>query len=239
MPPTPFELREKAGWSYYALPEFEATGIVHGFFTGRTPSHRMEGRERQDFLDAFRLKDTAIMLQEHGDTVHVVEGGRRPSSGDGIILLEKGVAGIIKTADCLPVILADPGFPMAAIVHAGWRGTAKRIVASAIRRMADLGAKREDMAALMGPAIGPCCYEIQEDVRDVFVKEGFSGGVIRRREGGGLSLDLKAANRETLLGEGVERIHDAALCTYCSGGLFHSFRKGEKDRRQINFVSLR
>ena len=236
---TPFELREKAGWSYYCVPALEEAGIVHGFFTRRTPSHRMEGAERQAFLDAFSLNDIAIMAQEHGDTAHVVKGGYRPSSGDGMVLLEKGVAAIIKTADCLPVILAEPGFPMAAIVHAGWRGTAKRIVAAAIRRMADLGAQRSNIIALMGPAIGACCYEIKADVRDVFIKEGFSDAVIHHKHDGALSLDLKAANRETLAGEGIVRIHDAALCTFCSEGLFHSFRKGEKERRQINFVSLR
>ena len=199
----------------------------------------MEGAERRRFLDAFSLKDLAILTQEHGDTVHVVQGSVRPETGDALVVLDKGVAAVVKTADCLPVILADPAVPVAAIVHAGWRGTAKRIVAAAIRRMEGLGAEPKRIVALMGPAIGVCCYEVREDVRDVFVKAGFSGGVIRRTPGGALSLDLKAANRETLMKEGIERIYDAALCTFCSDGLFHSFRKGEQSRRQINFVSLR
>ncbi len=232
-----FELRKKGDWSYYYMPWLEQRGIAHGFFTGLTPSHRMEGQQRQDFLDAFSLRDLVIMAQEHGDRVHVVEKGERPTSGDGIILREKGVAGIIKTADCLPVILAEPDHPMVAVVHAGWRGTALRIVGKAVARMAELGVERKKIVALLGPAIGPCCYEIQKDVRDIFIREGFSSRVVRE-EKGRLTLDIKEANREALGAEGVETIFDAGLCTLCTGGLFHSFRGGEPDKRQINFVSL-
>jgi polyphenol oxidase len=231
-----YEKKEKAGWTYYCVPALEARGIVHGFFTSRTPPYNMEGEERRRFLDAFGLDDLVIMSQEHGDEVHVVEKGERPASGDGIILLEKGVAGIIKTADCQPVILCEPDFPVAAIVHAGWRGTASRIAGKAVGMLAGLGAERKKIIALFGPAIGPCCYEVQKDVADVFSKEGFSPDVVRHVDGS-LRLDLGAANRETLMKEGVEVICDAGLCTLCSG-LFHSFRAGELVRRQINFVSL-
>jgi len=231
-------LGEKAGWSYYYIPELEEKGITHGFFTGRSPSHRLDGEERQGFLDAFALHDLAVMTQEHGDSVHLVRDGYRPSSGDGIVVLEKGVAAIIKTADCLPVILAAPDYPAAAIVHAGWRGTVKRIAGKAVNKLAGLGVDRKKIIAVLGPSIGPCCYEIQSDVEGVFASEGFSSAVVRRT-GSSLMLDIREANMETLKQEGIGRIYDMALCTFCSGNLFHSFRRGEKDRRQINFVSLR
>lgn len=231
-------LGKKAGWSYYYVPELEERGITHGFFTGSSPSHRLDGDERREFLEAFALKDLAVMTQEHGDCVHLVQDGYRPSSGDGIVVLEKGVAGIIKTADCLPVILAEPDYPVAAIIHAGWRGTVKRITAKAVGKLVDLGADKQKITAVLGPSIGPCCYEIQKDVEEVFAGEGFSPRVVRRTENS-LMLDIREANMEILKDAGISHIYDIALCTFCSGNLFHSYRRGDKDRRQINFVSLR
>ena len=231
-------LARKAAWSYYHLPELHERGVTHGFFTSLTPSYRMEGEDRRKFLEAFSLKDIAIMSQEHGDTVHIVRDGYRPTSGDGIVVLEKGIAAIIKTADCLPIILAEPDYPVAAIVHAGWRGTARRITGKAVQELVRLGADRRKIIAVLGPSIGPCCYEIGKEVEEIFAAEGFSPRVVRRA-GDSLMLDIREANREVLNDEGVEQVHDLALCTFCSSGLFHSYRRGEKEMRQINFVSLR
>ncbi|MDR2017557.1 MAG: peptidoglycan editing factor PgeF [Syntrophobacterales bacterium] len=232
-----YRIREKAGWSYYCLPELEKRGVTHGFFTKLSPSHRMEGVERREFLEAFSLKDLVIMSQEHGDHVHVIDGEQRPAVGDGIVVLKRGIAAIIKTADCLPVILAEPEYPVAAIVHAGWRGTAKRIVGKAARRLMDLGVNPKKIIAVLGPAIGACCYEVQKDVQDIFIAEGFSPCAIRQADGS-VTLNIKEANKTTLKDEGIEQIHNMDFCTFCSGNLFHSYRRGEKDRRQINFVSL-
>jgi polyphenol oxidase len=233
-----FELRRLGNWSYYYVLEIEKAGIVHGFFTKESPLPLLDGEERDRFLRVLGLKDLIIMRQEHGSEVHTVSGAGRPASGDGLIILEKGVAGIIKTADCLPIIIADPGYPMASIVHAGWRGTVKRITQKAVRSMADLGAKKGRMVALLGPSINECCYRVGEEVYREFQSAGFSERTFTRRENA-LFLSLRQANREMLEQGGVERIVDADFCTFCTAGLFHSFRKGETERRQINFVSLK
>jgi polyphenol oxidase len=132
----------------------------------------------------------------------------------------------------------EPSCPMAGIVHAGWRGTAKRITGKAVRMMVEAGAKISNITALLGPAIGPCCYEVKGDVSEIFVKEGFSDRVVRR-EGETVYLDIKEANRETLMEAGVDNVYDIGLCTYCSGEHLHSYRRGDRDKRQINFVVLR
>ena len=178
----PFELRQINDWSYYCLPELEKAGIAHGFFTKESPSHTFTGKDRTAFLEAFSLRDLIIMDQEHGDEIHVVKNGERPERGDGIILLERNVAAIIKTADCLPVIIVEPDYPMAAIVHAGWRGTAQKITQKAVEKMVMLGARREKIVALLGPSIRACCYEVGEEVRDIFRKEGFSEGVFQEEK---------------------------------------------------------
>jgi YfiH family protein len=233
-----FERAQKGGWSYYRVPELEAAGILHGFFTMASPYVEPHGKDGKAFLDAFALRRFVVMDQEHGDVIHVIRDGERPKSGDGIIIIEKDVAGIIKTADCLPIIIAAPGLPVAGIVHAGWRGTAAKITRKAVQKMAELGAEREGLIVLMGPSIGPCCYEVKEDVSGIFRNEGFPDRIFRE-DGDATYLDIREANRELLRREGIKNIYDAGLCTYCSGGLFASYRRGERGSRQINFVSLK
>lgn len=193
--------------------------------------------ERAWFLNAFELNDLIIMRQEHGEEVHVIKGGFRPVSGDGLILLEKGIAGIVKTADCLPIVVCEPDYPVVSIIHAGWRGTAKRIVVNAIEKMVQIGVKRNKMSAILGPSIGSCCYEVKEDLYNVFMDENFSGSIFKYKNDS-IFLDIKQANIDMLKDEGIENIFDIDICTRCSGGAFHSYRGGEKEKRQINFVSL-
>lgn len=234
----PFELRQINGWSYYFLPELEKAGIVHGFFTKKSPSHAFMGKDRTTFLETFSLQDLIVMDQEHGDEVHVIKNNERPVRGDGIILIERNVVAVIKTADCLPVIIVEPDYPMAAIVHAGWRGTAQKITQKAVEKMVTLGARREKIVALLGPSIGPCCYEIGEEVRDIFRKEGFSESVFTKKNNS-VNLDLRQANRELLAAESIKHVYDTGLCTFCGDDIFASYRKGERSIRQINFVSLK
>jgi YfiH family protein len=225
-----FELKQTGVWSYFQWPELESTPIVHALFTRKSPSANMDSEERLRFLAAFSLKDLVIMSQEHGDTFHLIQHGERP--------LEENVAAVIKTADCLPIIICEPDYPMGAIIHAGWRGTAKRITEKVILAMVRLGVNVDRMIALLGPSIGPCCYEVKDDVASAFRNAGFSDQVFRQR-GHALFLDLCAANIEIMRALGVRRIHPAGLCTYCSRDLFVSYRKGETAHRQLNFVSLR
>jgi polyphenol oxidase len=232
-----FEVRKNGAWTYYCLPSLEEKGIAHGFFGKVSPPERPGDEGWKQFLRAFGLRDALAMRQEHGDMFHVVTEGVRPERGDALILLERGVAGIIRTADCLPIIIADPEYPMAAIVHAGWRGTAKRIVAKVVQGMCAIGAKPERLTALLGPSIGPCCYEVGEDVREVFSGNGFPDRIFSRRDGS-LFLDIRAANTALLVQEGIASIHDIGLCTYCRNDIFASYRRGEKEIRQVNFVSL-
>jgi len=233
-----FELRHINGWSYYYLPELEEAGIVHGFFTKRSPALSLFKDRRNTFRGLFSIKDTVIMDQEHGDEIHVIKDGERPRRGDGVILVERNVAGIIKTADCLAVIVVEPDYPMAAIVHAGWRGTAQKITQKAVEKMVRLGAQRDKMTALFGPSIRSCCYEVGEDVCDIFKKEGFSEEVFKKKNNS-VHLDLRQANAELLTEAGVDRIYDTGLCTCCTDGIFASYRRGDRALRQINFVSLK
>ncbi len=234
----PFELTTTGGWSYYHVPGRENAGIVHGFMTRTSDAILRDSGRRAAFMAAFSAKEMIILDQEHGDAVHVITGGERPRTGDGLVLVEPGVIGVIKTADCLPVILCAPGYPVCAIVHAGWRGTALLIAGKAVAAMVDLGVPAASICALIGPGIGPCCYNVGEDVRAAFKAAGIDDEVFERR--GRLTfLDLKKANRRILVAEGVHDIHDVNLCTSCGGALFFSARRDGQQGRQINFVLIK
>jgi YfiH family protein len=233
-----FELGKIADWSFFRMPELEKSGIIHGFCTGSSPSNLLHEETQQYFLDAFSLNNLVILNQEHSDEVHVISNGQKPGSGDGLIILEKNVAGIIKTADCLPVIVCDALYPMASIIHAGWRGTVKGIVRKAVLVMEQLGSRKENMVALLGPSIGPCCYEVKDDVYSIFNKDGFPEHIFSKKNNT-LFLDLKQANAWVLRKGGINKIYDFDMCTYCNNDLFHSFRRGDTGKRQISFVSLK
>jgi purine-nucleoside/S-methyl-5'-thioadenosine phosphorylase / adenosine deaminase len=139
--------------------------------------------------------------QVHG--ARVVVDAEDTEEADGQATTAFDVAAIVLTADCLPVALAGPG--VVAMVHAGWRGLANGVLEAGV---AATGA----VAAAIGPGIGPCCYEVGDDVRAVF-------GTSDR------TLDLKAIARERLRAAGVTEVHDCGLCTACDAERFFSHRR--------------
>ena len=135
----------------------------------------------------------------------------------------------VKTADCVPVLIADSKTGAFAAVHAGWRGTSASIVLGAIKQLqSEYGARAEDLRAAIGPAANSCCYEVGREVIDRF-KERFpeSGHLFTPTRDGHARIDLQTANRDQLAGAGVnlERIHIASLCTMDRTDLFFSYRR--------------
>ena len=136
---------------------------------------------------------------------------------------------MVKTADCVPVLIADAKTGAFAAVHAGWRGTSASIVLSAIRQLqSEYGVRAENLRAAIGPAANSCCYEVGREVIDQF-KQGFplSAHLLTPTRDGHARIDLQTANRDQLAGAGVspDRIHIAPLCTMDRTDLFFSYRR--------------
>ncbi|HOV89318.1 MAG TPA: peptidoglycan editing factor PgeF [Syntrophorhabdaceae bacterium] len=233
-----YQLKKRGDWSYFYIPDLEEKGLLHGFFTALSPVITQNNDHNNIFLDTFGLKDLIVLHQEHGDKVHVIKDGYKPRAGDGIIITEKNTAGVIKTADCLPIVLFEPHYPMVAIIHAGWRGTKERITEKALKEMIGLGAKEKDVIVILGPSVNMCCYDVGEEVYGAFRLMGFSDLIFKRAEDK-IFLSMRDANKEILFQHHVSVIYDINICTYCSDGLFYSYRRGHREKRQINFVSLR
>jgi hypothetical protein len=190
-------------------------GVQHAFGTRRSTIS-------QDGMASLRQIHSAEVLAaaEEGCT----------GDGDALIATRPGLAVSIRTADCLPILLADPRRGVVAAVHAGWRGTAGRIVAAAVNRMCGQhGCDSASIHAAIGPGIGPCCYQVGPEVARQFGQEGT------------VHLDLAAANREQLLETGVVASHidTIGLCTRCRADLFHSWRRdGAAAGRMISYIRL-
>ena len=151
---------------------------------------------------------------------------------DALISSTPNVLLTVKTADCVPVLLGDPGSGAFAAVHAGWRGTSSSIVKLAVQSLErEYGACAENLRAAIGPAANACCYEVGADVINVF-KERFSAAdhLFTPTRDGHARIDLHAANRLQLLDVGVPetRIHAAPLCTMDRNDLFFSYRQEKK-----------
>lgn len=178
-----------------------------------------------------------LLRQVHGDRVlHAGPAMRGGEEADGLVLLEsdrpRRVAAV-RTADCVPLLLADAEGRAVAAVHAGWRGTAAAVVKRAVELLAELGIPRARLIAAMGPAIGPCCYEVGEEVLGAVAEAtGVRAEVIEAPGGVERKLDLRLANRLQLEDAGLApaAIHAAPHCTACSERLFFLHRRGRSGR---------
>jgi len=171
-------------------------------------------------LDPSRV---ATNQQVHGAELSYGEAALADTpEADGHVIAAPGIAGLIYTADCLPVAVAGPGG--VAMLHCGWRGLAAGII--------DRGAAAvEATHAAIGPGIGPCCYEVGDEVLAAFAAAGEGAA-------SGRMLDLPEVARRHLRQAGVEEIESAALCTCCEEELFFSHRRDGGPGRQAGVAWL-
>lgn len=247
----------KGGFSRAYCPQ-DAPGELNLGFTTED-NRQIVACNRQLLAEAVtgdRTTPQVPLRQFHSNLV--VQTGRSdaareaPRKADGQITNEPGLLLAVQTADCTPILVADRRLRAVAAFHAGWRGTAKRIVESGIGRMRlAFGSRPQDLVAAIGPGIGSCCYAVGEDVFSAFESqfsyalelfhEVADTGPVRKRYpmlfltqrapghssiGPSLHIDLIDANRRQLLAAGLkpESIQVIGGCTQCNPELFFSHR---------------
>lgn len=167
----------------------------------------------------------------HGAQVFTInKHNRQPLMGqaDGLITAEPGIFLFMRFGDCTPLIFFDPVQHAVGLTHAGWRGTLKNAAGATIEAMVNqLGCSPKDIITVIGPAIGPCCYEVGPEVISA-ATAAFSepGSLFTRRNGKSrhAHFDLWEANRRQLAGAGVTQIIQSELCTACRTDAFFSHR---------------
>ncbi len=185
-----------------------------------------------DALD-FDVNNLVLTRQTHSDIVRVVT--KSDARGldhhdypecDALITNDVGIALIVFTADCTPILLWDSITGAVGAVHAGWRGTAADIAGKAVRKMvSEFGCDPRNIRAAIGPNIGACCFETDSDVPEAMIKTfGNDTAAFITKSGEKYHVDLKAVNALALRSAGVESIEFADDCTMCTPQRFWSHR---------------
>lgn len=177
--------------------------------------------------------------QVHSNKVLTIGKKDIPQQGlipqaDGIVTNIAGIVLSVRTADCLPVFLYDSQKECIALVHAGWKSSAQKIVEQAIVALKqNYGSCASDLKVAFGPAIGSCCYEVGEEFATTFAREVSVVGNKRY-------LNLPLVNKNQLLGLGVKsaNIFASSLCTVCGKGFFSYRRDKEKSGRHLSMMMI-
>jgi polyphenol oxidase len=164
--------------------------------------------------------------QVHSRVIQDAAGPLGP--GDALISNQRDVVVGVRTADCVPILLADPVTKSVAAIHAGWRGSAAGITAAAVRALSEQWNIRPgDLRAAIGPSIGVCCYEVGPEVAYQFQIDVSKP----------VHLDLPAINERQLRDAGVVDIWKSGECTFCAKDRFYSFRRErEQAGRMTSFI---
>jgi polyphenol oxidase len=189
-----------------------------GRATADEPERVDENRRRLCAEVAVAPDALAMNYQHHSADVLKARPGSRGERGDGLWTDDPGLPVLALAADCLPIAVAraNGAEPALAVLHAGWRGLLDGIAASGVVALGGGPA-----AAMIGPGIGPCCYEVGEEVAAPF-RAAFGADVVRGR-----NLDLWAAAERALRAAGCEQVERLDLCTACNPDRFFSHRRDD------------
>ncbi len=219
-----------------SLPPFATLNLGHA--VGDEPQAVQENFERAcAALGISSGQTTACHLYHSANIATVTRKNQQRVMGwaDGLITAEPDIFLVMRFGDCTPLIFFDPVRQAVGLTHAGWRGTMKNAAGATIAALTErLGCRPKNIIAVIGPAIGPCCYEVGQDVIEAAGKSfvDITGLFEENGKPDHAHFDMWAANRRQLIAAGVEHIIESGLCTACHTDLFFSHRaeKGQTGR---------
>ncbi|MBL4820986.1 MAG: peptidoglycan editing factor PgeF [Gammaproteobacteria bacterium] len=232
-----------------ALTTTRRTGTSTGPFKGFNIATHVDDEPQQVLRNREKLAemvDSGVSLQwldqVHGTEAKPAIKGAGLLRADACYTSEAGVACCVTTADCLPVLLTTRSGGMVAAAHCGWRGLAIGILEHTI---AEFTSPARDIVAWMGPAIGPCHFEVGAEVRDAFIlgttrdlRARLDACFVPTQSRGKFMADLYQLARIKLGQLGVESISGGDFCTYCQADEFYSFRRQNKTGRMVSLIYL-
>ena len=182
-----------------------------------------------------------LPIQKHTNKIHILGSDHKPVVSDAVIIDKKHILIGVLVADCVPILIYDNIRGIIGAVHAGWRGTAKKILKETILTMQDqFGSIPADISVAICPSIRQCSYEVDEDV-NIAVQEATGEGDYYRRQGNKYFIDLSSANRIQTLNMGIlsKNIWQSDECTFCKPEKYYSYRYSKGlSGRQGGFIGL-
>ena len=204
------------------------TSLTLGPRPGDDPKDIERNRELVAEHAGYWAGDLVVTKHVHGTCVWTMDQTiPDPPEFDGLVSTEPGKVLGAFAADCIPILFADAQAKVCGAAHAGWRGTVGKIAVNVVEAMVEVGAARERIVVAVGPSIGPCCFEVGEEVVAAF-RAAFPDlhglvvpGPVKHH------IDLRVASRAQLEAVGIlpENIEDAPPCTACNEDRFFSYRR--------------
>ncbi len=237
------------------------SSIVHGFTTrdgglsvGHCGSLNLSTRTGDARLHVFANRQRVLqrlgredaiwvgLKQVHGsDVVEVTHGVGPNINADGLLTQDPKAAIAVLGADCLPILMANRAGTVLGAAHAGWRGTRAQVAGQLAQRLHKHGVAWDQLVVALGPAIGPCCYEVDEDVAQALQASCPDEPQAAVAQGDGkFRVDLWQINRRTLINAGVvaEAIDTVRFCTHCDSRFFSHRREHGTTGRQAGIIAF-
>jgi len=224
----------------FTLAMFEGAtpGLFHFFGTRQGPLYGgASGQLGTVCAAAPQIPQVLSVPQVHGTDALILDrpvkvGEKFDSGWDAIVTNQQGLLVTVRTADCVPILLASPAYRLVAAVHAGWRGAVHGIVQRTLEIMGErFGCSMASIHMAVGPSAGRCCYEVDQAVIEPLQKNHANWKtILSLSENQRGKLDLKELVRQQAVASGVNpgQIHALSLCTICRGDLFYSYRREGK-----------
>ena len=242
---------------------FRGAGFSHAFFTrcggvsagpfeslnfsisvGDSPRNVEENLERAARALGVERDRLYFASQVHGTTVHELAGNETPAEvlqvrADAMVSAAGGVACAVRTADCLPVLFADPESGMVAAAHAGWRGLVRGVLGATVSALVLRGSRVGQLLIAIGPHISAEAFEVSPEVAGELQAASPDADIVRHDLGPRPHCDLRALARAQLCKLGVpsEQVDDVLGCTFCDAAQFFSYRRdGKTSGRHLSAI---
>jgi polyphenol oxidase len=212
--------------------------VPHGWSTRQlvlrgSPDQERDGWDAIARIVGLGAESLVRLRQVHGAEVYIAGPAAAPAPPSADIALTDRADRVVavQVADCAPVLVATDDGRVVAGAHAGWRGTTADVAGVSVRALGrDFDIRPTTLSAAIGPSIGPCCYEVGDELIGAFAADGWAKDDLARwftRRDGKLYLDVWQANADQLVTAGVplERVHVSRLCTACHVDWFNSYRR--------------
>lgn len=249
--------------TFINAPALQLAGIRHGFFgraggvstglfaslnmsttTGDDPLHVAQNRAQVAAAFGASSEQMATVRQVHSARVATIAEAGDHGEADAMVTKQPNLLLGILTADCTPILLADPESRVIGAAHAGWKGATTGIIANTVERMRQLGADPARILAVIGPAISAASYEVGPDFAEALLRDhpDAASRIGKPAPGAREHFDLPGFVADRLRAAGVGTVHDLAICTYADPDRWFSHRRatheGTTTGRQISLIGL-
>ena len=173
------------------------------------------------------------LKQIHSNIVFIIDNNYKNNSpGDALITDKKNTPILIKTADCIPILIYDKEKEVIALVHSGWKGTLNIIIDK-------YNSKKENISVYLYPSIRKCHFEVKDDVYTKFKDKIINIEKYTTNKQNKYYIDLQAIIKDNLKQVGINNIYDSCICTYCHNKDFYSYRYNHTDKRNYLLVMIK